>query len=105
MHFFGVLVQVHFEAKRSGMRGMTREELPDLKEAFQRDWPTVIPLFDLIFVLLSGYTPYLAAFWGITICIVGVLVNPRRRRSPAELFRSEGQHVGKECDRTVRYRM
>lgn len=88
MHFFGVLVQVHFEAKRTGMRGMTREELPDLKEAFKRDWPTVIPLIVLIYVLLSGYTPYLAAFWGITLCIVVGLVNPRRRMSLTEVFES-----------------
>jgi TRAP transporter 4TM/12TM fusion protein len=88
MHFFGVLVQVHFEAKRTGMRGMTKEEMPDLKEAFKRDWPTVIPLVVLVGILLSGYTPYLAAFWGITLCVLVGLFNPRRRMSPAELFDS-----------------
>ncbi|MBP1843647.1 TRAP transporter 4TM/12TM fusion protein [Rhizobium petrolearium] len=86
MHFFGVLIQVHFEAKRNGLRGMTREELPDLKEAFKRDWPTVIPLVVLIAVLLSGYTPYLAAFWGITLCVAVGLLNPRRRMSLTEVF-------------------
>ncbi len=88
MHFFGVLVQVHFEAKRSGMRGMTREEMPDLTEAFKRDWPTVIPLVVLIGVLLSGYTPYLAAFWGITLCVLVGLLNPRRRMTLMEIFES-----------------
>lgn len=86
MHFFGVLMQVHFEAKRNGLRGMTKEELPDLKEAFKRDWPTVIPLIVLIGVLLSGYTPYLAAFWGITLCIAVGLLNPRKRMSIGEIF-------------------
>ena len=86
MHFFGVLMQVHFEAKRNGLRGMTKEELPDLKEAFKRDWPTVIPLVVLIGVLLSGYTPYLAAFWGITLCIAVGLLNPRKRMSIGEIF-------------------
>ncbi|MCJ8519156.1 TRAP transporter 4TM/12TM fusion protein [Pseudorhizobium tarimense] len=86
MHFFGVLIQVHFEAKRTGLRGMTREEMPDLGEAFKRDWPTVIPLVVLVGILLSGYTPYLAAFWGITLCVVVGLVNPRRRMSVTEVF-------------------
>ncbi|MGI8390640.1 TRAP transporter permease [Brucella anthropi] len=86
MHFFGVLMQVHFEAKRNGLRGMMKEELPDLKEAFKRDWPTVIPLIVLIGVLLSGYTPYLAAFWGITLCIAVGLLNPRKRMSIGEIF-------------------
>lgn len=81
MHFFGVFMQVHFEAKRNGLRGLRRDELPDLKEAFKRDWPTVIPLVALIAILLAGYTPYLAAFWGITLCIAVGLLNPRRRMS------------------------
>ncbi|EFM57266.1 hypothetical protein BR10RB9215_C10826 [Brucella sp. 10RB9215] len=86
MHFFGVLMQVHFEAKRTGLRGMTKEEMPDLKEALKRDWPTIIPLVVLIAVLLSGYTPYLAAFWGITLCIAVGLLNPRKRMTIGEVF-------------------
>ncbi|MGH6861123.1 MAG: TRAP transporter permease, partial [Phyllobacterium sp.] len=81
MHFFGVLVQVHFEAKRTGLRGLRPDEMPDLKEAFRRDWPTVIPLIALIGILIAGYTPYLAAFWGITLCVLVGLINPRRRMS------------------------
>lgn len=70
MHFFGVLMQVHFEAKRAGMRGLTDAETPKLSEVFARDWPTLAPLFVLILVLFTGYTPYLAAFWGITGCML-----------------------------------
>ncbi|BDA86590.1 C4-dicarboxylate ABC transporter permease [Aureimonas sp. SA4125] len=85
MHFFGVLMQVHFEAKRNGLRGLRPDEMPDLKEAFRRDWPTVIPLVVLVGILLAGYTPYLAAFWGITLCILVGLFNPRRRMSLADI--------------------
>lgn len=85
MHFFGVLMQVHFEAKRSGLRGLRPDEMPDLREAFRRDWPTVIPLVVLVGILVAGYTPYLAAFWGITLCILVGLFNPRRRMSLAEI--------------------
>jgi TRAP transporter 4TM/12TM fusion protein len=86
MHFFGVLIQVHFEAKRNGLRGLRPDEMPDVKAALKRDWPTVIPLIVLITVLMMGYTPYLAAFWGITLCIVVGLLNPRRRLSFIEIF-------------------
>ena len=75
MHFFGVFCQVHFEAKKLGMRGMTADELPNVGEVLRRDWPTSIPLFILLIVLFSGFTPYLAAFWGITACIVIGLTN------------------------------
>lgn len=86
MHFFGVLMQVHFEAKRNGLRGLRPDEMPDLKAAFARDWPTVIPLVALIGILIAGYTPYLAAFWGITLCIAVGLLNPRKRMSVGEVF-------------------
>jgi TRAP transporter 4TM/12TM fusion protein len=70
MHFFGVFMQVHFEAKRSGLRGLTAEELPDLRDSFRRRWPTIIPLVLLITILMSGFTPYLAAFVGISSCLI-----------------------------------
>jgi TRAP transporter 4TM/12TM fusion protein len=70
MHFFGVFMQVHFEAKRSGLRGLTAEELPDLRDSFHRRWPTIIPLVLLITILMSGFTPYLAAFVGISSCLI-----------------------------------
>lgn len=73
MHFFGVFMQVHFEAKRHGLRGLTAEEMPRLRESFRQRWPTLIPLVLLIGLLVSGRTPYLAAFTGITSCaIVGL---------------------------------
>ncbi len=70
MHFFGVFCQVHFEARKLGMRGLSGDELPRALDVLRRDWPTSIPLFVLLLVLFSGFTPYLAAFWGITACLV-----------------------------------
>ena len=73
MHFFGVFMQVHFEAKRYGLRGLTEEEMPKLRESFKARWPTLLPLVLLIGVLVSGRTPYMAAFMGISSCaIVGL---------------------------------
>jgi TRAP transporter 4TM/12TM fusion protein len=70
MHFFGVLCQVHFEAKKTGMRGLEPGEIPRLRDVLARDWPTLAPLIALIVILFTGYTPYLAAFWGITGCLL-----------------------------------
>jgi TRAP transporter 4TM/12TM fusion protein len=73
MHFFGVFMQVHFEAKRFGLRGLTEDEMPKLRQSFAMRWPTLIPLVLLICVLVSGRTPYMAAFIGISSCaIVGL---------------------------------
>jgi len=83
MHFFGVFMQVHFEAKRYGLRGLTPEEMPRLRESLQQRWPTLIPLALLISILVSGRTPYLAAFTGITSCIIVGLVTSVRGNKPS----------------------
>jgi TRAP transporter 4TM/12TM fusion protein len=70
MHFFGVFWQVHFEAKRTGLRGLSPEELPSVRESFRKRWPTIIPLILLVGTLMSGFTPYVSAFAGITSCII-----------------------------------
>lgn len=82
MHFFGVFMQVHFEAKRFGLRGLTKDEMPVLAASFRQRWPTLIPLGLLIFILVSGRTPYLAAFTGISSCaIVGLTTGAGRHRA------------------------
>lgn len=81
MHFFGVFMQVHFEAKRYGLRGLTESEMPRLRESLRQRWPTLIPLFLLIGILMSGRTPYLAAFTGISSCaIVGLTTHTSGNR-------------------------
>ncbi len=77
MHFFGVFMQVHFEAKNKGLRGLTKEELPDLPKTLRANWPTLIPLVLLVGIIVNGNTPYLAAFTGISSCILVGLFTAR----------------------------
>lgn len=70
MHFFGVFTQVHFEAKRHNLRGLSDAEMPRAGQVIREGWQTVMPLGALLLILFSGFTPYLAAFWGITACLV-----------------------------------
>lgn len=86
MHFWGVFVQVHFEAKRLGLRGLREEEMPKLWPTIRDGWPTVIPLVLLVWVIVDGYTPYLAAFAGITACIVVGFLNPKNRLTLKDLW-------------------
>ncbi|MCW5745960.1 MAG: TRAP transporter permease [Alphaproteobacteria bacterium] len=76
MHFFGVFMQVHFEAKRVGLRGLRSDEMPDWKGVLRDDWVTLIPLAGLLWKLFSGSTPYLAAFWGISLSIAIAFARP-----------------------------
>ena len=92
MHYVGVMSIVHFEARRLGLQGYPKEMLPNLIEVWAKGWPTVVPLVILIAVLFTGFTPYYAAFWGITACIVVGLLNPRHRMSVSDII--EGFTIG-----------
>lgn len=93
MHFFGVFMQVHFEAKRFGLRGLTEAEMPRLRESFAQRWPTLIPLVLLIGILVSGRTPYLAAFSGITSCAIVGLTTRAGPNKPAAWAALAGLHA------------
>lgn len=85
MHYLGVFTIVHFEAKRLGLQGEPSENIPRAADVIKRGWPTALPLIVLLYVLFSGYTPYMAAFWAITTCIVVGLINPMHRMSLKDL--------------------
>src|SRR5690606_1666511 len=62
------------------------EDIPLLLAVLKRGWPTAIPLFVLIYVLFSGFSPNMAAFWGITSAVVIGFLNPMHRLTPRDLF-------------------
>ncbi len=93
MHFFGVFMQVHFEAKNKGLRGLTKDELPDLPMVLKANWPTLIPLALLIGIIVQGNTPYLAAFTGISSCILVGLFTSRQNTTAIQYAALLGSHV------------
>ncbi|MGB0902957.1 TRAP transporter permease [Halocynthiibacter sp.] len=70
MHYIGVMSIVHFTAKRLNLPTYTREELPHLVNVWREGWFTIIPLVALLLVLFSGYSPNMAAFIGLSLCVV-----------------------------------
>lgn len=93
MHFFGVFMQVHFEAQRNGLRGLHRDELPNLRDSFARRWPTLLPLILLIVLLVAGRTPYLAAFAGMTSCAIVGLTTLERGNTTRHWIACGSLHV------------
>lgn len=78
MHYIGVLSIVHFTAKRLGLKAYGRDELPSLVKVWREGWYTIIPLIALLIILFSGYSPNMAAFMGLTLCIVVGFSGPER---------------------------
>jgi TRAP transporter 4TM/12TM fusion protein len=69
LHYFAILYMVHLEAKRLKLSGMDASEIPSLALVLRTSWHLFIPLIVMVTLLLMQYTPFLAAFWGITLTV------------------------------------
>lgn len=88
LHYVGIFVMVHLEARRLGLRGLNPDELPRMVTVLRDNWPAVIPLLILVWQIFSGKTPEYAAVAGISACAVIGLVNPRHRLTVKDLVDS-----------------
>lgn len=69
LHYFAILYMVHLESKRLKLRGMDASEIPSIGLVLRSSWHLFIPLVVMVTLLLMQYTPFLAAFWGITLTV------------------------------------
>ena len=54
LYFTGIWLGVHFEAKKLGLKGMSRDEMPSYKSIFVERGHLVIPLIAIIYFLTNG---------------------------------------------------
>ncbi len=71
MYFLSVGYFVHIEALKMGMKPMSKEEIPDLKEVLRGGAIFLIPVALLVVFLVLGFTPTFAACIGM-LAIVAV---------------------------------
>ena len=86
LYYFAVMVQVHFEACRLGLRGIPWKQLPPLVPLLKSKGFLLIPLIAIIYFLLAGYTPLKAAFNGILVSFVLSWLNKETRLTPAKIY-------------------
>jgi len=88
LHYFGIFIMVHLEAKKLGLRGLRAEEVPKFSIVLKDHWLSIIPLITLVYLILSGRTPDYAAVYGIISCVVIGFLNPVNRLSVRDLWDS-----------------
>lgn len=70
LYFMGVYFSLHFEAKRLGLRGLRKDEIPILKEELTNRGYILTPFIILVYKLMAGYTVMDAAFTSIISVIL-----------------------------------
>jgi len=113
LHYMAILFMVHLEARRLKLAGMDPAEIPSLGWVLRSSWHLFIPLIVMVTLLLMQYTPFLAAFWGITLTVAsswipkllgplgrnmtGLAVGPRALVQGFEMGAKSALGIGAAC--------
>ena len=79
LYYVAVFFAVHFEAKRYGLAGVPRSELPRLGRVMAVRGHLFIPVFIVLFGLILGYSAPLCALAGALACIPVALMRATTR--------------------------
>ena len=86
LYFAGVFIAVHLEAKKEGLRGLTKEELPRLKPLLKKTY-LLLPLIVLIYLVgTSTRSIAYAAVIAVGVAIVVSLFNKEDRITPKRIL-------------------
>ena len=85
LYYLGVYAGVHFEAKKLGLLGMKKEEIPKVKDVLRTRGQLIIPIIIVIWLLVQGYSPTRAALGAILSTILCAAVRKETRLTPRDI--------------------
>lgn len=103
LYYLTLLMAVHFEARRMGLKGLSGEHIPAALSVIKSRGHLIIPLIVLLWLLFEGYTPLYAAGLAIPATVVASWLSPATRMGPRLVLKAlhEGSRsavgVGAAC--------
>lgn len=81
LYYLGLLFAVHFEAKKRGLSGFSKENIPDAIKVIKEQGHLSLPLFLLITLMCCGYTPLYSAVISIVATVLSSYLRADTRMS------------------------
>ena len=81
LYFSGIFLMVHFEAKKLGLRGLDRSEVPPFLKTMLYGGYLLLPLVVLVYCMMSGKTSSMSAVYAILTSIVVSMFRAETRMS------------------------
>ena len=76
LYFAGIVITVHLEAHKLGLKGLPREQLPKILPLLLKKGYMILPLVIIVVYLCMGRTAVYAAFMGIACCmLIGLITS------------------------------
>jgi len=90
VYYVGIFGVVHFEAKKTGLTGLPREQLPKLRDIIGQSY-LILPVVGIVYLLTTGWTAIMAGFWAVVLAIVSSYMGRSTWLTPKKLFDSFAQ--------------
>ena len=75
LYFTGIFIMVHLEAKKTGLKGLSKESLPKFGELLLKRGYLIIPLLTIIIFFILGKTAIYAGLMGIISAVFVAIIN------------------------------
>ena len=79
LYYIGIWTLVHLEAKRLGLKGIPRHQLPKVGPLILEKGHLMLPLVAIVYLLVTGRTPMRAALWAILLSILASMLRQSTR--------------------------
>ncbi len=85
LYFGSVFIQIDLRARKMKLRGLSKEEMPDVKKTLVRYGQMMLPVILLVYLLIEGRTPLYAAFFTVVATWILSWVRKETRIGPKEM--------------------
>lgn len=88
LYYLALFMAIHFEASRSGLVGLPREERPRFLEVMRDRGHLFIPIAVIVYFMVAGYTPMLACLYAIASVLPASLIRRASRMDLHKILRA-----------------
>ena len=79
LYYFYLYLMVDFQALNLGLKGLDKSELPNPMEILKKGWHYIIPIVVIVYMLIVGYSPPMAAVIAIVLSVAASWVHKDTR--------------------------
>lgn len=86
LYYIGIAVSVDLEAQKYNLAGISKDELPRIRDVFKKQGIFLLPVVTIIITLVSGKSALLAGFIGIITTLIVSWFSKENRMGPKKIM-------------------
>jgi TRAP transporter 4TM/12TM fusion protein len=88
LYYLALFMAIHFEASRSGLLGLPKEERPSVSSVMKEKGHLFIPIGVIVYFMIAGFTPMLACLYAIASVLPSSFLRKESRMDLRKILRA-----------------